>query len=173
VRPNVVRFCGVYGSIIRRLQESGAGDEDYYNRLLLDYEAETEVSFKLRRPKWMETKVLKFLAKSREGTDKRYKKSGSSSFNTESGKASINLNVNVDDDEEDEVQEIRQPIGRDKAKGCMKKKGQRASGLSSTNDDALDRLMVSEMEMHNERTIKIVGNTKSVGHFQVVIGLSS
>ncbi|GJU45140.1 hypothetical protein Tco_1202406 [Tanacetum coccineum] len=112
VRPNVVRFCGVYSSIMRRLQESGAGDEDYYNRLLLDYEAETGVPFKLRHcwevlkgsPKWMETKVLKFLAKSGEGSGKRYKKSGSSSFNTESGKASINLNVNVCDDEEDEVQ---------------------------------------------------------------------
>ncbi|GKE04004.1 hypothetical protein Tco_1396022 [Tanacetum coccineum] len=28
--------------------ESGVGDEDYYNRSLLDYEAETEVPFKLR-----------------------------------------------------------------------------------------------------------------------------
>ncbi|GKD62541.1 hypothetical protein Tco_1300050, partial [Tanacetum coccineum] len=34
---------------------------------------------------------------------KRYKTPGSSSFNTESGEASINLNVDVGDDEEDEV----------------------------------------------------------------------
>ncbi|GKC98693.1 hypothetical protein Tco_1168968, partial [Tanacetum coccineum] len=63
----------------------------------------------------------------------------------ESGEASINLNVDVSDDEEDEVQEIRRPIGRDKSKGPIKKKGPRASGSSSTNDEALARLMVSEM----------------------------
>ncbi|GKB78538.1 hypothetical protein Tco_0945433 [Tanacetum coccineum] len=59
---------------MRSLQESGVGDEDYYNRALLDYEAETEVPFKLRHcwevlkcsPKWMKIKVLKFLAKSGE-----------------------------------------------------------------------------------------------------------
>ncbi|GKA64822.1 hypothetical protein Tco_0764529, partial [Tanacetum coccineum] len=57
-------------------------------------------------PKWMQSEVPKFSAKSREGS-KRYKTSWSSSFNTESGEASINLNANVGDDEEDEVQEIR------------------------------------------------------------------
>ncbi|GJW88098.1 hypothetical protein Tco_0163438 [Tanacetum coccineum] len=99
------------------------------------------VLWSVRCLKWTETKVPKFLAKSVEGSGKRYKTSGSSSFNTESGEASINLNVDVSDDEEDEVQEIRRPIGRDKAKGSMKNKGQRASGSSSTNDDALARLM--------------------------------
>ncbi|GKE44780.1 hypothetical protein Tco_1472064 [Tanacetum coccineum] len=67
--------------------------EDYYNRALLDYEAETGVPFKLRHwwevfkgsQKWMESEVPKFLAKSGEGSDKRYKTSGSSSFNIESG----------------------------------------------------------------------------------------
>ncbi|GKG13167.1 hypothetical protein Tco_0350127, partial [Tanacetum coccineum] len=44
----------------------------------------------------------KFAAKSKGGS-KRNKSSGSSSFNTESVKASINLNANVGDDEEDEV----------------------------------------------------------------------
>ncbi|GJY35729.1 ALP1-like protein [Tanacetum coccineum] len=96
-----------------------------------------------------------FLAKSREGSNKRYKTSGSSSFNIESGEASINLNVDVGDDEEDEVQEIRRPISRDKTKGSMKKKGSRSSGSSSTNDEALARLMVSELAMHNERAIEM------------------
>ncbi|GKG27539.1 hypothetical protein Tco_0405866, partial [Tanacetum coccineum] len=74
--------------------ESGAADEDYYARALVDYEAETETTFKL--------------------CSKRYKSSGSSSFNTESREASINLNANVGDDKKDEVREIRRPIGRDK-----------------------------------------------------------
>ncbi|GJR55367.1 hypothetical protein Tco_1405888 [Tanacetum coccineum] len=78
---------------------------------------------------------------------------GSSSFNTEFGEASINLNVDVGDDKEDEVQEIRRPSGKDKAKGYMKKKGSRSSGSSSTNEEALARLMVSELAMHNERAI--------------------
>ncbi|GJV63533.1 RNA-directed DNA polymerase, eukaryota, reverse transcriptase zinc-binding domain protein [Tanacetum coccineum] len=81
---------------------------------------------------------------------------GSSSFNTEFGEASINLNVDVGDDEEDEVQEIRRPSGKDKAKGYMKKKGSRSSGSSSTNEEALARLMVSELAMHNERAIEYI-----------------
>nr|GEW24328.1 hypothetical protein [Tanacetum cinerariifolium] len=36
--------------------------------------------------------------------------------------ARINLNTNVGDDDEDEVQEIRRPIGRDKARDAAKKK---------------------------------------------------
>nr|GEU42030.1 hypothetical protein [Tanacetum cinerariifolium] len=32
VRPTVVRFCGVYGNVMRRAYGSGAGDEDYFNR---------------------------------------------------------------------------------------------------------------------------------------------
>ncbi|GKE19787.1 hypothetical protein Tco_1431299, partial [Tanacetum coccineum] len=40
------------------------------------------------------------------GSSKRYKSSGYSSFNTESGEASINRNTIVGDDEEDEVEEI-------------------------------------------------------------------
>ncbi|GJY21672.1 putative nucleotidyltransferase, ribonuclease H [Tanacetum coccineum] len=163
VCPNVVWFCGVYGNVMRRAQESGSGDEDYYNMALLDYEAETRVPFKLRHcwevlkasPKWMNTEVPNILAKSWEGSDKRYKTSGSSSFNTESEEASININVDVGDDEENEVQEIRRLIGRDKTKGSMKKKGQRSSGSSSTNDEAFARLMVSELAMHNNRAIKM------------------
>ncbi|GKF78412.1 hypothetical protein Tco_0233980, partial [Tanacetum coccineum] len=56
----------------RTAQESGSGDEDYYNMALLDYEAETRVPFKLRHcwevlkasPKWMNTEVPNILAKS-------------------------------------------------------------------------------------------------------------
>ncbi|GKE24455.1 hypothetical protein Tco_1435967 [Tanacetum coccineum] len=87
VCPAVVRFCEVYGNVMHRLQESGVGDEDYFNRALLDYEAETEVSFKLRHC-----------------SDKRYKTYGSSSFNAEYREASINMNVDVGDDDGDEVQ---------------------------------------------------------------------
>ncbi|GJS80502.1 hypothetical protein Tco_0730383 [Tanacetum coccineum] len=51
--------------------ESGARDEDYYNRALLDYEAEIRVPSKLRHywevlkasPKWIQSEVPKFLAK--------------------------------------------------------------------------------------------------------------
>ncbi|GJV27619.1 retrotransposon protein, putative, ty1-copia subclass [Tanacetum coccineum] len=81
--------------------------------------------------------------------------SGSSSFNRKSGDASINLNVDVGDDKEDEVQELRRPMGRDKAKG-LKKKGARSSRLSSsTNDEVLARLMFSELAMHNQRAIRM------------------
>ncbi|GKA35351.1 hypothetical protein Tco_0721842 [Tanacetum coccineum] len=48
-----------------------------------------------------------------------------------SGDASINMNVDVGNDEEDEVEELRRPMGRDKAKG-LKKKGLRSSGSSSS-----------------------------------------
>ncbi|GKD43798.1 hypothetical protein Tco_1268443 [Tanacetum coccineum] len=47
------------------------------------------------------------------------------------------------------------PMCMDKAKGFMKKKGPRASGLSSTNDEAMARLMVSEIAMHNECAIEM------------------
>ncbi|GKD71714.1 hypothetical protein Tco_1325804 [Tanacetum coccineum] len=71
-----------------RAQESGERNEDYFNRTLFDYEAERGMQFTLRH------------------SSKRYKTSGSSSFNKESGDASINLNVDVGDGEEHEVQEV-------------------------------------------------------------------
>ncbi|GJY93769.1 hypothetical protein Tco_0509551 [Tanacetum coccineum] len=60
--------------------ESGASDEDYFNRALLNYEVETEVPFKFRHcweilkgsSKRMETEIPKFAAKSMEGSGKRY-----------------------------------------------------------------------------------------------------
>ncbi|GJU68738.1 hypothetical protein Tco_1254997 [Tanacetum coccineum] len=132
VRPSVVWFCGVYSNVMY-------------------YQAETGTTFKLLHcweilkdsPKWKQSELPKFTAESGRGS-KRYKSSGSSSFNTESGEASINLNTNVGDNDEDEVQEIRRPMGKDKARDGAKKKGSRASGASessSMNDDALARLM--------------------------------
>nr|GEU71933.1 hypothetical protein [Tanacetum cinerariifolium] len=128
-------FCGVYGNVMRRLQESGASDANYYARALMDYEAEIGTAFKLHHcseilkdsPKWMQSELPKFAAKSGGGS-KRYKSSGSSSFNTNSEEASINLNANVGDDDEDVVQEIRRPIGRDKAKDAAKKKRVKSIG---------------------------------------------
>nr|GEX85215.1 hypothetical protein [Tanacetum cinerariifolium] len=79
-----------------------------------------------------------------EGGSKRHKSSGFSSFNTESGDASINLNTNAGKNDEDEVHEIRRTMDRDKARAA-KNKGSKASGSSTMNDDALARLMVTEM----------------------------
>ncbi|GJY19008.1 hypothetical protein Tco_0390499 [Tanacetum coccineum] len=119
---------------MRMAQESGAGDEDYIQMAMIHYEIETEIPFKLQSE-----------------DSKRHKSSGSSSFNIESGKASINLITNVGDNDEDEVQEIRRPKGRDKARGAGKNKGSKTSGSSTINDDALARLMVTEMTEKEER----------------------
>ncbi|GKB71534.1 ribonuclease H-like domain-containing protein [Tanacetum coccineum] len=94
---------------MRWAHESRAGDEDYYARALLDYEAEHGMSFTLHHcwevlkgsPKWMDTKGPNFATKHQ--ASKRYKTFGSISFNTDSEDASINLNVDVGDDEEDVV----------------------------------------------------------------------
>nr|GEX64697.1 hypothetical protein [Tanacetum cinerariifolium] len=68
--------------------------------------------------KWNSEEVLEFLQVRKEKKNKRYKSSGSSSFNTrESAEGSINLNTTVWD-EKDEVEEVRRsrPIGIDQAK---------------------------------------------------------
>nr|GEX28314.1 hypothetical protein [Tanacetum cinerariifolium] len=97
----------------------------------------------------MDSEVPKFLADKKVG--KRYKTSRSSSFNIESGDASVNLNVDDGDDEEYKVHEVkRRPIVRDKAK-ILNKKWVRSLGTSSTmNEEALARLMVSEMAIDGE-----------------------
>nr|GEX13019.1 hypothetical protein [Tanacetum cinerariifolium] len=64
---------------------------------------------------------------------------------TASMDASINLNTNAGYNDEDKVQEIRRTMGRDKAKAAGKNKGSKASRSSTMNDDALARLMVTEM----------------------------
>ncbi|GJW97698.1 hypothetical protein Tco_0179506 [Tanacetum coccineum] len=96
--------------------ESGAGYEDYVQRAMNHYQTETGLPLNF---------VIVGI-----------------SFNTESGDASINMNTNVVD--EDEVQEIRRPGGRDKARAAAKNKGSKAPGSSTMNDDALARLMVTE-----------------------------
>nr|GEU71027.1 protein ALP1-like [Tanacetum cinerariifolium] len=88
-------------------QESGAGDEDYVQRAMIHYQADTGLPFKFRHcwdvlkdsPKFKEISFSNFNIGS-EGGSKRHKSSGSSSFNTESGDASIHLNTNVVDEEE-------------------------------------------------------------------------
>nr|GEW24244.1 proline-rich receptor-like protein kinase PERK1 [Tanacetum cinerariifolium] len=70
------------------------------------------------------------MAHEKSGDNKRHKSSGSNSFNTEYGEASINLNTNVGDNDEDEVQEIRRPKGMDKARGAGKNKWSNTSGSS-------------------------------------------
>ncbi|GKD40207.1 hypothetical protein Tco_1260414 [Tanacetum coccineum] len=48
--------------------------------------------------------------------------------------------------DEDEMQEIRRPEGRDKARAAGRKnKGTRSAGSSNVNEDAFARLMVTEM----------------------------
>ncbi|GKC76737.1 glutathione S-transferase T3-like protein [Tanacetum coccineum] len=146
VRPAVVRFCGIYSNVMRMAQESGAGDKDYIQKAMIYYQAECGLLFKFRHcwevlkdsPKFQEIASSNFNQGS-QGSSKRQKSSGSSSFNVESRDASINLNNIVND--EDDVQEIRRPEGRGKAKN----KGSKASGSSTMNDDALARLMVTEL----------------------------
>ncbi|GJT85482.1 reverse transcriptase domain-containing protein [Tanacetum coccineum] len=101
-------------------------------------ESKTKKEVLKDNPKFQEIAFPNFNQGS-QGSSKRHKSSGSSSFNAESEDVSINLNNNVDD--EDDVQEIRRLEGRDKAKN----KGSKVSGSSTMNDDALARLMVTEM----------------------------
>nr|GEY43346.1 hypothetical protein [Tanacetum cinerariifolium] len=189
VRPFVIRFSGIYSNVMRMAQESGVEEEDYVQRAMIHYETETGIPFKLfhcweilkDRPKWQEIALPKFSTGS--GGSKRHKSSSSSSFNAESGEASINLNTNVDnnakddvlevqrpeggdkarakknesgeasinlntnvdDNAKDDVLEVQRPEGRDKARAARKKKGLKESGSSSVNEDALARMMVTEM----------------------------
>ncbi|GJW60271.1 hypothetical protein Tco_0109606 [Tanacetum coccineum] len=130
----------------------GASDKDYINREMTHYQVETGLTFKYRHcwevlkdsPKWKEIALPK-LSIEFEGGSKRHKSSGSTSFNAESGDASINLNTNAGDNDEDDVYKIRRIMGRDKARAVGKNKGSKASGSSTMNDDALARLMVTEM----------------------------
>nr|GEX69246.1 hypothetical protein [Tanacetum cinerariifolium] len=86
--------------------------------------------------------------------NKRYKSTGSSSFNTkDSGEGSINLNTTVrteDENEMEEVHEVRRPksMGRDQAKRKMK--GGSASSASSFNMRELAKMMASEYVMEEE-----------------------
>ncbi|GKG55242.1 hypothetical protein Tco_0571882, partial [Tanacetum coccineum] len=89
----------------------------------------TGIPFKLRHY-WGDFKRFSEVARNSNSKicntrgSKRHKSSGSSSFNTESGDASINLNTNVGDNDEDEVKEIRQRA-RTKREVLGKIKGQK------------------------------------------------
>ncbi|GJV26738.1 hypothetical protein Tco_1383186 [Tanacetum coccineum] len=125
VRPAVVRFCGVYGNVMRMAQESGAGDEDYVQRAMIHYQDETGVPFKFRHcwdvlkdsPKFQEIAFPNFNQGS-EGSSKRHKSSGSKNSTTRD---------------------------KDKARVVAKNKCPNASGSPTMNDDALAKLMVNEM----------------------------
>ncbi|GKA10715.1 hypothetical protein Tco_0690148 [Tanacetum coccineum] len=154
----------------RTAHESGARDECYYNKALLDCEAEFGVQFTLRHCwevlryilKWWEQEVPEFL---KTNAAKRSKTSGSSSFNTESGDASFNLNVDAGDEDENEVQELPSLIGKDKAKG-WKKKGVGSSGSSvNMTDVTLARLMMSELAMQTQSvSLNLLSRTRKLGH---------
>ncbi|GJZ73540.1 hypothetical protein Tco_0637686 [Tanacetum coccineum] len=108
-----------YSAIGNARRENG-----FWNEVLLYPESKTKATGH-RTLKWMDSEVPNFEAKKRDA--KRYKSSGSSSFNPDYENASINLNVDDGDDEEDKVQEVERLIGREKTKG-FKKKGAGASG---------------------------------------------
>nr|GEW70809.1 zinc finger, CCHC-type [Tanacetum cinerariifolium] len=75
-------------------------DEECEDQHCYPWSSEEETAFK---------EVPQFMLKREELKNKRYKLSGSSSFNTrESGEGCINLNTTVGD-EEDEVEEVRRP----------------------------------------------------------------
>ncbi|GJW38891.1 hypothetical protein Tco_0064736 [Tanacetum coccineum] len=86
-----------------------------------------------------------------DGMNKRYKSSGSSSFNTkDSGEGSINLNTTAgtkDENEMEKVQEVRRPkpMGRDQAKRKMKRGS--TSSASSFDVGELAKMMASEYVM--------------------------
>nr|GEX41530.1 phospholipase-like protein [Tanacetum cinerariifolium] len=118
---------------------SGASDLDYHQRELTAYQAE---------------EIPKFMQERQDGMNKRYKSSGSSSFNTkDSGEGSINLNNTVgteDENEMEEVQEVRRPkpMGRDQAK--RKIKGGSASSASSFDVRELAKMMAREYVMASD-----------------------
>nr|GEW47562.1 hypothetical protein [Tanacetum cinerariifolium] len=116
----MVRFCGIYNNIMRMGPESRAGDADYVQRATIHYEIDTRLSFKLRHC-W---EILK--------DHPKWQEIAIPNFNTGS--------------EGDEVQEIQRPEGRDKARAAARKnKGSNSSASSSVNEEALARLMVTEM----------------------------
>ncbi|GKC83460.1 RNA-directed DNA polymerase, eukaryota, reverse transcriptase zinc-binding domain protein, partial [Tanacetum coccineum] len=121
VRPKVAIFCGVYANTIRTYT-SGAGDANYIQRALTNYQVKEEKK------------------------NKRYKSSGSSSFNTrESGEGSINLNSTVGD-EEDEVQEVRprRPIGRDQAEQKAKPRSSSAGSANAFDLEPMAKMMAND-----------------------------
>ncbi|GKD64431.1 hypothetical protein Tco_1306539 [Tanacetum coccineum] len=87
--------------------ESGDGDEDYIQKAMIHYQAQTGLPFKFRHyrdvlkdnPKFTDI-AFPNLSQWSQGSNKRHNSSGSSSFNTESEDANINLNNTVAGDDE-------------------------------------------------------------------------
>nr|GEW96707.1 hypothetical protein [Tanacetum cinerariifolium] len=88
----LARFCGVYGTVMRMAQESGAGDEDYVQKAMLHYEHETRVPFRYRHcwdvlkdsPKFQEIAFPNFNQRDKvraAAKNKGSKASGSSTMN--------------------------------------------------------------------------------------------
>ncbi|GKD46870.1 hypothetical protein Tco_1271515 [Tanacetum coccineum] len=100
--------------------EGGTRVENYVQWEMIHYQAETGLPFKFRHC-W---DVLK--------DSPKWKEIVFPNFNTGS--------------EGDEVWEIRQPGGRDKARATGKNKGSKASRSSTMNDDALVRDQKGEVE---------------------------
>ncbi|GJY93548.1 putative reverse transcriptase domain-containing protein [Tanacetum coccineum] len=113
-------WCEVLSYIESKTGQYRKRIEDYVQKAMIHYQIDTGIPFKLRHcweilkdhPKWQEIAIPTFNTWS-EGSSKRHKSTGSSSFNTESGEASINLNTTVGDNNDDDVQEIRRPQGRE------------------------------------------------------------
>ncbi|GKE39770.1 hypothetical protein Tco_1463175, partial [Tanacetum coccineum] len=101
--------------------------------------------------KWNSGEVPLFMQEREEKKNKRYKSSGSSSFNTrESGEGSINLNTTIGD-EEDEVEKVRRPrlMGRDQAK--KKAKVRSAAGSVNAFDvESLANMMANKYVMASD-----------------------
>ncbi|GJS82078.1 hypothetical protein Tco_0748619 [Tanacetum coccineum] len=100
---------------MRMAHESGAGDEDYINRAMIHYQIETGLPFKLRHCR----EVLKDSPKWQEIALPKF------ATESEGGNSTTR--------------------GRDKARAAEKNKGSKALGSLTMNDDALSRLMVTEM----------------------------
>ncbi|GKD28600.1 hypothetical protein Tco_1239378 [Tanacetum coccineum] len=84
---------------------------------------------------------------------------------------SIQSHTNVDDNDEDKVQEIQRPEGRDKARAAGRKnKGSKSSASSSVNEDALARLMVTEMgaQEKEERLAFLEIKRREVAYFKAM-----
>nr|GEX84177.1 RNA-directed DNA polymerase, eukaryota [Tanacetum cinerariifolium] len=141
---------------------SGASDSDYLQKALTHYQAEYGVPFTLLycwkalkdSEKWRSGEIPKFMQERQDGMNKRYKSSGSSSFNTkDSGEGSINLNTTVgteDENEMEKVQEVRRPkpMGTDQAK--RKLKGGSATSASLFDVRELAKMMASEYVMASD-----------------------
>ncbi|GKE14115.1 hypothetical protein Tco_1421692 [Tanacetum coccineum] len=91
-------------------------------RMIQSDDAPRKLDFGVRFWRTWKVKQNNTVIEQSGGGSKRYKSYGSSTFNTESGVASINLNTNVGDNDEDEGQEIRRQMGRDKARDAAKKR---------------------------------------------------